>query len=111
MSKKELKIYYKNKINLLKKYDKYYYDKSNPIVSDLEYDELKREVLNLESSNNFLISKASPSINVGHKPSKNFKKIFHRAPNSAGKRYCSSTGIHDTSLLATYSARPRPNNI
>ena len=39
---------YQKKINLLKKYDKFYYDLSKPKVSDSEYDELKNDLLNFE---------------------------------------------------------------
>ena len=69
---------YKKKINLLKKYNKFYYDNSDPIVSDKSYDELKKEILNLEEKYKFLKSNYSPSETVGFKPSKNFKKINHK---------------------------------
>jgi DNA ligase (NAD+) len=80
MIKKEIQKNYKKKIYLLKKLNEYYYDKSNPKVSDQEYDQLKKEILSLESSYKFLKSKKSPSNVVGFKPSKNFQKIIHRAP-------------------------------
>jgi len=80
MNNKKLLKKYKDKIELLKKYDLYYYDKSNPLVSDQVYDNLKKETILLETENNFLISKNSPQKIVGFKPSKNFKKILHRAP-------------------------------
>ena len=54
--------------------------KINPLVSDKEYDELKKEIFLLEKKYNFLKSKESPSQIVGYKPSKNFKKDFHRVP-------------------------------
>ena len=78
--KKNLKIEYNNKIKNLKKYNEYYYDKNSPLVSDAEYDDLKNQIFQLESKYNFLKSKESPSIIVGFKPSKNFKKIPHRKP-------------------------------
>jgi len=80
MNKKEITLQYQNKIDLLKKYNEYYYDKNNPLVSDSLYDKLKNEVLNLENKHKFLFSKDSPSIIVGHKPSKNFKKVLHKVP-------------------------------
>ena len=80
MDKKKIKKEYSLKINLLKKYNKYYYENSNPKVSDKEYDELKKEVLEIEKNYPNLKSKNSPSLNVGHKPSKNFKKFDHRVP-------------------------------
>jgi len=71
---------YKKKIKLLKKYNKYYFDKSKPLVSDNVYDKLKFEILSIENQNKNLISHNSPSKTVGFKPSKNFKKIPHRIP-------------------------------
>ena len=80
MKKKEIESKYNKLIILLKKYNKYYYEKSNPLVTDKEYDELKKNILSLEKKNIFLNSKDSPSKVVGFKPSKNFKKALHRAP-------------------------------
>ena len=75
-----IKKEYLNKVKLIKKHNKYYYDKNNPIVTDQEYDFLKKEVLDLETKYKFLKNKDSPSTTVGFKPSKNFKKIKHRIP-------------------------------
>ena len=80
MSKKDIEKKYKEKIKLITRYNKSYFDNNNPSVSDKEYDELKAEILSLESNYNFLKSKKSPSENVGYKPSKNFKKNTHRVP-------------------------------
>ena len=80
MDKKEIKKLYNSKVNLLKKYNESYFDKNKSIVSDKEYDEIKKEVLNLEKNFSFLVSKHSPSQIVGFKPSKNFKKSFHKIP-------------------------------
>jgi DNA ligase (NAD+) len=80
MNKKQIEISYKKKIKLLDKYNKNYYDKSNPLVTDKKYDDLKKDILLLERNNTFLNSKKSPSKTVGYKPSKNFKKAFHRVP-------------------------------
>ncbi len=80
MEKKEIKKLYNSKIKLIKKYNRYYFNENEPLVSDHEYDKLKKEILKLESENNFLNSKNSPSKSVGFKPSKNFKKFQHRVP-------------------------------
>ena len=42
MNKKEIIIKYKKKLELINKFNKFYFDKSKPIVSDEEYDELKK---------------------------------------------------------------------
>ncbi len=80
MDKKEIKKLYNSKVNLLKKYNESYFDKNKSIVSDKEYDEIKKEVLGLEKNFSYLISKYSPSQIVGFKPSKNFKKSLHKIP-------------------------------
>ena len=80
MDKKKIEITYKKKIKLLNQYNKYYYDKNAPLVSDGIYDKLKYEIIELESKNNFLKSKYSPKIIVGFKPSKNFQKFSHKVP-------------------------------
>ena len=68
---------YKEKLKLLDKFSKHYYQNQKPIVSDKEYDELKSEILKIEKNYNFTNLK-SPSVKVGYKPSKKFKKFKHR---------------------------------
>jgi len=80
MSKDKIEDQYKEKIKLLNSYNKFYYEKSSPKVSDEIYDKLKKEILLLENKFNFLKSKDSPSKIVGYKPSKNFKKKKHKIP-------------------------------
>jgi DNA ligase (NAD+) len=80
MNKKKIEQEYNKKIKLLINYNKNYYDLSKPLVSDKEYDDLKKSILSLENKNSFLKSDKSPSKIVGFKPSKNFKKITHRVP-------------------------------
>ncbi len=80
MDKKKLKLQYEEKIKLINKFNKSYYDNSKPNVTDREYDNLKKEIFFLEDKYNFLKSKSSPSKAIGYKPSKNFKKFSHRVP-------------------------------
>ena len=80
MKKNKIIEAYNYKIKLLEKYNKNYFDKNNPLVSDHEYDQLKKEILKLESNHNFLNSEKSPLNKVGFKPSKNFTKIVHKIP-------------------------------
>ena len=77
---KFIKKDYKKKINLLDKYNKSYYEKSSPIVNDQDYDNLKNAILELEKKYKFLKNKKSPSLTVGFKPSKNFRKVKHKVP-------------------------------
>ena len=78
MNKETIKKNYSSKIKLLIKYNKSYYINSAPLVSDKIYDELKNEILSLESKYNFLSNKDSPSNNVGFTPSKTFEKFKHK---------------------------------
>ncbi len=80
MNKKEIIIQYNKKLELINKLNKFYFDKSKPIVSDEEYDDLKKEIILLENKYKFLQSNNSPSKSVGHKPSKNFNKANHKVP-------------------------------
>ena len=80
MDLKKIEALYKKKLKLLEKYNNEYYINSDPSVSDNEYDVLKKDILSLENKHDFLKSKKSPSLIVGHKPSKNFKKAKHKVP-------------------------------
>ena len=80
MKFEKLKKDYLKKILKIQKYNKSYYDKSYSLISDYEYDKLKKEILELEKKYTFLDHNESPSKTVGFKPSKNFKKIKHKVP-------------------------------
>ncbi len=80
MKKKEIQKIYEVKVRLINKFNKFYYDKNDPKISDKDYDQIKEEILNLEKKYNFLNSDKSPSKTVGYTPSKIFKKVLHRAP-------------------------------
>ena len=80
MNKKKIQKEHIKKLDLIDQFNKFYYDKNDPKVSDQQYDELKKEILSLEKKYKFLKSNKSPSKVVGFKPSKNFKKGFHRVP-------------------------------
>ena len=69
---------YLKKIKLFQEYNKYYYDKNNPKITDSEFDLLKKEIIELEKKHKFLKSEISPSKTVGFIPSKNFKKVKHK---------------------------------
>ena len=82
MSKKNSLVLkkYKQKVKLLKKYNESYFSKDKPLVSDQEYDNLKKELLNLEDNNKFLTVDGSILQIVGAKPSTKFQKIKHTIP-------------------------------
>jgi DNA ligase (NAD+) len=80
MSNDKIKKDYLKKIQLIDKYNKFYYDNNESIISDQKFDFLKKGLIELEKKYSFLSNEKSPSQSVGHKPSKNFKKIKHRVP-------------------------------
>mgnify|MGYP000367740497 FL=1 len=80
MNKDKIIKDYKIKIRELIKNNKYYYEDNKPRIDDQEYDKLKNKILLLEKEYPFLRDSNSPSLKVGHKPSKNFKKITHKVP-------------------------------
>jgi len=123
MSDKEVEIEYFKKINLVKKYNKNYYDKNKPIVSDQVFDVLKKDIIKLENEYKFLKSEYSPTKSVGFKPSKNFKKAKHRVPMlSLGnafnegdlvnfeKKIINFLSLQDVNLIE-YSAEPKIDGI
>ncbi len=80
MNDRDTEVEYLKKIDLLQKNNKQYYDKNKPIISDQEFDLLKKDIINLENKYKFLKSEYSPSRTVGFKPSKNFLKVKHKVP-------------------------------
>ena len=71
---------YLKKIKLLQKYNQFYYDKDSPTVSDQEYDDKKKEIIELEKNNSFLKKYGSINDSVGFKPSSKFAKTKHAKP-------------------------------
>ena len=80
MKKSEVVKVYQKKIEEYTTHNKYYYEKSNPTITDQKFDSLKKEILELEEKNNFLRNNKSPSKSIGYKPSKNFQKVKHKVP-------------------------------
>ena len=65
---------YKKKLKLLNQYDQYYYETDSPKITDAEYDEIKKKLLEFEKKNpqyKFVSNK------VGFAPSKKFSKVKH----------------------------------
>ena len=79
-SKDKIKKLYKEKVEKLKKFNRAYFEKDNPIVTDFEFDELKKELLQLSEKNPFLKKISNLDKIIGSKPSKKFKKIKHSKP-------------------------------
>ena len=80
IEKKNIKKQYINKINKLIKFNKAYFEKDNPIVSDAEFDNLKKDLLNMVKKDPFLKEIKNLEEIVGSKPSDKFKKVKHSKP-------------------------------
>ena len=78
--KNKIEKVYKKKINLLKKHNRLYFSDDKPIISDAEYDFLKKEINSLEKKNVFLKKLNLNKNIVGSPPSNQFKKIKHLIP-------------------------------
>ena len=78
MKESEIRKYYISKIKELKKNNKLYFEDSSPVISDKEYDQIKKEIIQLEKKYSYLKNTSSPSISLGYTPSKNFIKHNHR---------------------------------
>ena len=71
---------YKEKIALIEKLNKAYYHNDKPLVSDADYDKIKKDVLDFEKKNPYIIDKNSPTKKVGFAPSEKFSKVKHLVP-------------------------------
>ena len=80
MQRKGIEKIYVNKINELKRHDKAYFEHDNPIISDKDYDEIKKKILDLEKKYKYLKNENSPSKKVGYEPSSKFTKVVHDVP-------------------------------
>ncbi|MCK5384174.1 MAG: NAD-dependent DNA ligase LigA [Alphaproteobacteria bacterium] len=64
----------------IRKHDMLYYAEDKPEISDADYDRLRLDLEEIESRYPKLITKDSPTQNVGIAPSKGFKKVKHAVP-------------------------------
>jgi DNA ligase (NAD+) len=71
---------YKEKITLIEKLNKAYYHNDKPLVSDAEYDKIKKDILDFEKKNPGIVDKDSPTKKVGFAPSEKFSKVKHLVP-------------------------------
>jgi DNA ligase (NAD+) len=64
----------------IRRHDYAYYVAAKPVLSDREYDQLYRELVDLEKSFPDLMTSDSPTQRVGGEPVKEFKPVQHLAP-------------------------------
>ena len=71
---------FQEKVKELKKHNILYFNKDKPIISDAEYDDLKKQLLKTEKSNEFLKKLNLLSNLVGAPPTNKFNKFNHLKP-------------------------------
>ncbi|HEV3244393.1 MAG TPA: NAD-dependent DNA ligase LigA [Chthoniobacterales bacterium] len=64
----------------IKEHDRRYYEEAAPTISDREYDQLYKELVDLEAKFPELVTADSPTQRVGGKPLQAFAQIQHRVP-------------------------------
>jgi len=69
-----------DKVKSLKKHNELYFKLDSPKISDAEYDNLKKEIVDLKKNNNFIRKLKINTKFVGFSPSNKFKKIKHLKP-------------------------------
>ena len=79
IDQEKVKRLYTKKVEKLSKL-KAYFEKDSPIVSDSEFDELKKELLALVKQHPFLKKIKNLDNLVGYKPSVKFEKVKHARP-------------------------------
>ncbi len=75
--KNQINKIYKEKLKKFNLYNKAYFENDNPLVTDHKFDELKKELLELEKNHPYLKINKSILNYVGYKPSEKFQKIKH----------------------------------
>ena len=64
----------------LHRHNHLYYVEATPLISDLEYDKLMHELIDLETEHPELVTPDSPSQRIGGQPIEGFKTVEHAAP-------------------------------
>ena len=80
LSLEDAKVKYKKLVANIHHHDDLYNNKDAPEISDADYDQLRKELLELEEKFPQLISDQSPSQTVGAKVASGFKTIRHAMP-------------------------------
>ncbi len=77
MNKEKIINQYKKKVKKLLKYNKSYFEKDSPIISDSEFDKYKLELKELSNKYSFLKKIKDLDELIGSKPSAKFTKVRH----------------------------------
>ncbi len=79
-SKSQITSLFLKKISKIKKHNDSYFNKDRPVISDKDYDNLKREIIELQNKYKFLKEQKFLENLVGSPPTNKFKKVKHLRP-------------------------------
>ena len=79
-NKSQITSLFKKKISEIKKHNDSYFNKDRPVISDKDYDNLKREIIELQNKYKFLKDQKLFENLVGSPPTNKFKKVKHLRP-------------------------------
>ncbi|MDI6785674.1 MAG: NAD-dependent DNA ligase LigA [bacterium] len=80
MKKNKVQNTIQEMVDLINYHDKKYYIEARPEISDFEYDQLLKELKNLEEKHPEYIAKNSPTQRLGDAPLEHFEQVKHRVP-------------------------------
>ncbi|MCF8466114.1 MAG: NAD-dependent DNA ligase LigA [Sneathiella sp.] len=80
MSAEQAKAEHQKLSHMIRSHDEAYYSHDAPVVSDAEYDRLRKRLLELETVFPGLVTPESPTQSVGIAPAKGFGKVRHKVP-------------------------------
>ncbi len=80
MARRLTQTHYKALVDELLEHDRRYYVEAAPIISDLAYDRLYKELVELEAAHPAWIVPHSPTQRVGHEPASSFAKVVREVP-------------------------------
>ena len=79
-NKSQITSLFKKRISEIKKHNDSYFNKDRPVISDKDYDNLKREIIELQNKYKFLKDQKLFENLVGSPPTNKFKKVKHLRP-------------------------------
>ncbi len=91
----KIKKEYLKKVKLFKKHNELYYSKDSPIISDSDFDKIKKEIIFLEQNYKFLKKYGSVTTIVGAPLTNKFNKIDHSKPMLSLSNAFEKNDMHD----------------
>ncbi len=79
-NKSQITSLFKKKISEIKRHNDFYFNKDRPVISDKDYDNLKKEIIELQNKYKFLKDQKPLENLVGSPPTNKFKKVKHLSP-------------------------------